>query len=86
MSKVSMSNAPCSFIRLMITELRSNYVVCQCVEAGKNGNERLPVAWERDARPQISQNRAETRISAEARSTRQSHVDSPQADREFYLY
>ena len=37
MSKVPMSNAPCSFIRLMISELRSNYFPYQQVEVGEGG-------------------------------------------------
>jgi hypothetical protein len=85
MSKVLMSNAPCSLIRLMVSELRSNYFPYQQVEVGEDGYKYIPVAWEHDTCPRISQNRAETLVSAEARSSRQMHVDSPQVDREFDL-
>jgi hypothetical protein len=84
MSKVLMSNAPCSFIRLMISELRSNYFPNQQVEV-EGGYKYIPVAWEHDTCPRISQNRVETLVSAEARSSRQMPVDSPRVDREFDL-
>jgi hypothetical protein len=55
------------------------------VQVRNHEHRHLPVAWNLDTRPQISQNMVETLVSAVARSSRQRHVDSPQADREFDL-